>query len=109
MARGRRKGIMIEVPPFLIDEFRKYFAALERAADEAETTREMMQAASEAAEEKGYLVDAMKTVLKLKRKKQPVDAQAWLEAVQLYAAAIGLLDQKDLFRKFDAPAASPLN
>ena len=94
----------VTVQPFRVDEAQKLFDALDCADDEAEGPKQMRQAAVEAIKNKGYLVDAFKTVQKLRRKKSVIEAQAWLEAVQLYAQAAGILDQTDLFRSFTAKA-----
>lgn len=92
------------VQPFRVDECVKLLDALDRAADEREDAGEMGKSATETAKNKGYLVDALKTVHKLRRKKTILEAQAWLEAVNLYAQAAGLLDQTDLFRDLTAKA-----
>ena len=113
MPRGKKHTEAVQVQPFEVGECQKILEALDVADDEAEGPKEMRASAIETAKNKGYLVDALRTVQKLRRKKTTLEAQAWLEAVQLYAQAAGILDQTDLFRtltaKAAAPAASTLN
>lgn len=94
----------VTVQPFRVSECQNILDAMDRADDEAEGPKEMKAAAKETAKNKGYLVDALATVQKLRRKKTTLEAQAWLEAVNLYAQAAGILDQTDLFRDITAKA-----
>jgi hypothetical protein len=98
----------VTVQPFQVAECQKLLDAMDHADDEAEGPKEMKAAAKETAKNKGYMVDALVTVQKLRRKKTTLEAQAWLEAVSLYAQAAGILDQTDLFRDFTAKASPPV-
>jgi uncharacterized protein (UPF0335 family) len=102
---------------FTVKEFGQIVDALREAGDEVLAAAEIKQAAKEAAKEKGYDTKVLEDVVNLKAKVENgkvrlQDAQARINNYQLYAEAIGLMDQGDVFggRTGDQPGPSaPLN
>lgn len=95
------------VQPFNANEARRLRDALDQAADEAEGPAEMKGAAKKALKDKGYTTDAFDLAWKLHRKKSVEEARVFLEALDLYCMAFGLLDEDDAFRAHVAKAPQP--
>lgn len=110
MGRKRAKivedenGIQVITPDlgehaFPTEEAQQLDKALNDAADRADEVAEMRAAVTDALKSKGYMPDAFQSAHKLKRKKDLLEAQAWIRQFLLYATALGIWDQDDLFDK----------
>jgi uncharacterized protein (UPF0335 family) len=102
---------------FTVKEFGQVVDALREAGDEVLGAAEIKKAAIEVAKAKGYDVRALTDVVALKAKVENgkmrlLDAQARINNYTLYAEAVGLMDQGDIFggKTGDQPGPSaPLN
>lgn len=82
-----------------VEEAQQFEKALDDVLDRAEEVAEMRAAVMDTLKSKGFIKDAFTSAHQLKRKKGPLEAQAWIRQFLLYCSAIGIWEQEDLFDK----------
>lgn len=103
MPRRKSKAAQDEAQAFAVRDFDECVNALDVAQGAVDDAKEIMDAAKQAAKDKGFDAKLMDDMRKLKNKVDAgkvtlAAAQAKITNTEIYARAIGLFDQSDLFR-----------